>query len=73
VIRAGVPLVSRYGKTMVSRMGLSILTSIGSESMASLNFDAYGKNIQHLKNNKFKIPNAPPPEFSLFSGLEGEG
>lgn len=73
VIRAGVPLVTRYGRTMVSRMGLSILKSIGLEFMASLNFDSYEKNVKDLKNNKRKIPNVNPSEFSLLSRLMSDG
>lgn len=34
VVRSGVPLVSRYGKSMVSRMGLSILFAIKHTEMA---------------------------------------
>ncbi len=73
VIRAGVPLVTQYGRTMVSRMGLSILKSIGLEFMASLNFDSYEKNVKDLKNNKRKIPNVNPSEFSLLSRLMSDG
>jgi hypothetical protein len=54
-------------------MGLSILKSIGLEFMASLNFDSYEKNVKDLKNNKRKIPNVNPSEFSLLSRLMSDG
>ncbi len=41
VVNAGVPMVSRYGRTMVSRMGLSILKQCGQEDLAVTSFAAY--------------------------------
>jgi predicted O-linked N-acetylglucosamine transferase (SPINDLY family) len=59
VIRAGVPLVTRYGKTMVSRMGLSILTAVEATEMISSSDQEYEENViklnnQNIKTNKFK-------------------
>lgn len=47
VVRARVPLVSRYGKTMVSRMGYSI---IGSSELISQDFESYHNNVMNIKN-----------------------
>lgn len=41
VIRAGVPLVSRYGKTMVSRMGLSILSALNAIELTCVDVENY--------------------------------
>jgi predicted O-linked N-acetylglucosamine transferase (SPINDLY family) len=47
VVRARVPLVSRYGKTMVSRMGHSI---IGNDELISQDFEEYCNNVIKIKN-----------------------
>lgn len=41
VVNAGVPLVSRYGRTLVSRMGLSILSDLGRPDLAVGSQQAY--------------------------------
>lgn len=41
VVNAGVPLVSRYGRTLVSRMGLSILSDLGRPDLAVDSQQAY--------------------------------
>lgn len=41
VVNAGVPLVSRYGRTLVSRMGLSILSDLGRPDLATDSQQAY--------------------------------
>ncbi len=41
VVNAGVPLVSRYGRTLVSRMGLSILSDLGRADLATDSQQAY--------------------------------
>lgn len=41
VVNAGVPLVSRYGRTLVSRMGLSILSDLGRPDLAVSSQQAY--------------------------------
>jgi predicted O-linked N-acetylglucosamine transferase (SPINDLY family) len=50
VVRAGVPLVTCFGKTMVSRMGLSVLTSIKVNNCAVDNFKSYFNEVCNLKN-----------------------
>lgn len=55
VIRAGVPLVTRYGKTMVSRMGLSVLSAVGAAHNATLSMDAYESAVICLAHRKEKI------------------
>lgn len=52
VVRAGVPIVSRFGKTMVSRMGLSILTSKGQIELASITNEDYLCKIKLLNDTK---------------------
>ena len=41
VVNAGVPLVSRFGRTLVSRMGLSILSDLGRPELAVDSQQAY--------------------------------
>ena len=41
VVNAGIPLVSRYGRTLVSRMGLSILSDLGCADLAVDSQQAY--------------------------------
>ncbi len=41
VVRAGVPLVTRYGNTMVSRMGFSILSSLRRMNFSANDDDSY--------------------------------
>jgi hypothetical protein len=48
VIHAGVPFVTRYGKTMVSRMGLSILTALGAQDNATQSFEDYEDKVVEL-------------------------
>jgi predicted O-linked N-acetylglucosamine transferase (SPINDLY family) len=58
VISAGVPLVTRYGKTMVSRMGLSILTSLNGSEMACRTLPEYEDKVLelYLKNKAGVVP-----------------
>jgi len=51
VIRAGVPLVTRYGKTMVSRMGLSILNACKIYSNAVESNKEYIDVVERLRVN----------------------
>jgi predicted O-linked N-acetylglucosamine transferase (SPINDLY family) len=57
VIRAGVPLVSRYGKTMVSRMGLSILSALNAIELTCVDVENYVNIVLQLSekgaNKKF--------------------
>ncbi len=48
VVHAGVPFVTRYGKTMVSRMGLSILTALGAQDNATQSFAEYEDKVVEL-------------------------
>lgn len=48
VIRAGVPLVSRYGATMVSRMGLSVLSALDAADNAVPDLQAYEDRVVAL-------------------------
>ena len=53
VIRAGIPIVTRYGSSMVSRMGLSILNSVNSKETACNSNEFYFKNVLEIScNNK---------------------
>ena len=47
VVRARVPLVSRYGKTMVSRMGYSI---VNNGELASQDFEKYYSDVLKIKD-----------------------
>jgi predicted O-linked N-acetylglucosamine transferase (SPINDLY family) len=48
VIAAGLPLVTRYGKTMVSRMGLSLLTSVHRAETACQTLAEYEDKVLEL-------------------------
>ena len=41
VVNAGVPLVTRYGRTMVSRMGRSMLSALGLQELIANSFSEY--------------------------------
>ncbi len=51
VVQAGVPLVTRYGRTMVSRMGLSILNTINSSDYAKKDIFDYEDLVLDLWRN----------------------
>ena len=48
VVKAGVPMVTRYGETMVSRMGLSVLTNIDAADNAVTTQQAYEERVVKL-------------------------
>lgn len=48
VVNAGVPIVTRYGRTMVSRMGLSILREIGEVHNATATFEDYERKVVEI-------------------------
>lgn len=48
VVNAGVPLVTRVGRTMVSRMGLSILREIGQVENAVNTFEEYERKVVEI-------------------------
>lgn len=48
VVNAGVPMVSRWGRTMVSRMGLSILRQCGQEDLTVPSFAAYEDKVVEI-------------------------
>lgn len=48
VVNAGVPMVSRFGRTMVSRMGLSILRQCGQDDLAVSSFEAYEDKVVEM-------------------------
>jgi predicted O-linked N-acetylglucosamine transferase (SPINDLY family) len=48
VVNAGLPMVTRYGRTMVSRMGLSILTQSGDADHAVGDFEAYERKVVEI-------------------------
>jgi len=50
VIRAGVPLVTRFGKTMVSRMGLSILSAVNAGEVISDSVERYEELVINVRN-----------------------
>ena len=56
VVNAGVPLVTRYGRTMVSRMGLSILREIGQIDNAVSNFDDYERKVVEIALRRHAQP-----------------
>jgi predicted O-linked N-acetylglucosamine transferase (SPINDLY family) len=59
VVQAGVPLVTKYGRTMVSRMGLSILSSLNVPTYAKSNISDYENTVYELWRNP---PNDSPYE-----------
>ena len=52
VIRAQVPLITKFGETMVSRMGLSILKCKNKESLISKNDEDYIDKVKYLSGQK---------------------
>jgi hypothetical protein len=56
VINAGVPMVSRWGRTMVSRMGLSILKQCGQEDLAVSSFEAYEDKVVEIALRRLARP-----------------
>ena len=59
VVRAGVPLVTCFGRTMVSRMGLSVVSSIGANDRVVDNFDSYIDVVINIKGgaSNFDVKN----------------
>lgn len=51
VVQAGVPLVTKYGRTMVSRMGLSILSSLNAGAYAQSDIQGYENMVYALWQN----------------------
>ncbi len=51
VVQAGVPLVTKYGRTMVSRMGLSILSSLNAGAFAQSDIHGYENMVYALWQN----------------------
>lgn len=56
VVNAGVPLVTRYGRTMVSRMGLSILREIGEVDNAVSTFEEYERKVVEIALRRHAQP-----------------
>ena len=56
VVNAGVPLVTRYGRTMVSRMGLSILREIGEVENAVNSFEDYERKVVEIALRRHAQP-----------------
>ncbi len=56
VVNAGVPLVTRYGRTMVSRMGLSILREIGEVENAVETFEDYERKVVEIALRRHAQP-----------------
>ncbi len=58
VVAAGVPLVTRFGKTMVSRMGLSILSALNAQHLACSDLSEYENKVVeiHLKKQAGQLP-----------------
>lgn len=56
VVRAGVPFVSRFGRTMVSRMGLSIISAIKSMDNSVKNNDEYVSRVLVIRGLDHKNP-----------------
>jgi predicted O-linked N-acetylglucosamine transferase (SPINDLY family) len=65
VIRAQVPLITKFGKTIVSRMGLSILKSKKQELLAANNDEEYLKNVKLLCTTKESICYSLNNEYSM--------
>lgn len=69
VVRAGIPLVTLYGRTMVSRMGLSVSKVIGGAVLISKNFEEYECNVKkiyesvHNSGARLKKPCVKMPDF----------
>lgn len=56
VVTAGVPLVTRFGRTMVSRMGLSILREIGEVENAVSTFEDYEHKVVEIALRRHAHP-----------------
>lgn len=56
VVQAGVPLVTKYGRTMVSRMGLSILSSLNASAYAQSDIHEYENTVHALWQNPPRGP-----------------
>ena len=56
MVNAGVPLVTRYGRTMVSRMGLSILREIGEVENAVSTFEDYERKVVEIALRRHAQP-----------------
>lgn len=56
VVNAGVPLVTRYGRTMVSRMGLSILREIDEVDNAVSTFEDYERKVVEIALRRHSQP-----------------
>ncbi|MEY3637596.1 MAG: Photosystem assembly protein Ycf3 [Pseudomonadota bacterium] len=56
VVNAGVPLVTRSGRTMVSRMGLSILREIGEVENAVNTFEDYERKVVEIALRRHAQP-----------------
>lgn len=56
VVNAGVPMVTRYGRTMVSRMGLSILREIGEVENAVSSFEDYERKVVEIALRRHAQP-----------------
>lgn len=56
VVNAGVPLVTRHGRTMVSRMGLSILREIGEIDNAVGSFEDYERKVVEIALRRHAQP-----------------
>lgn len=56
VVNAGVPLVTRYGRTMVSRMGLSILREIDEVDNAVSTFEDYERKVVEIALRRHAQP-----------------
>lgn len=56
VVNAGVPLVTRYGRTMVSRMGLSILREIDEVDNAVATFEDYERKVVEIALRRHAQP-----------------
>lgn len=65
VVNAGVPIVTRYGRTMVSRMGLSILREIGEVNNATATFEDYERKVVEIA---LRCQAPPDRVFSLRMG-----
>ena len=73
VIRAGVPLVTRYGKTMVSRMGLSMMSSLQRSDFAARDDNSYAELVSHIYkdvNRMNYVKNVQDPRFSMVLCLD---
>mgnify|MGYP000042833546 FL=1 len=73
VIRAGVPLVTRFGKTMVSRMGLSILSAVNAGEVISDSVERYEELVINVRNTNIPFGGYKENKLNFAEWLRASG